>query len=116
MIRKPNSTANNLPLILIAAGVVIIFAMLIWQFVIQKPTTVANQPVNANIPYAAISRTSLSEAKAALDSKGALFVDVRDLDIYNSGHVSSALSIPLAEIETRYRELDPNKWIITYCT
>ena len=116
MAQKSNSTANNLPLLLIAGGVVIILAILIWQFVIQQPTPAANQPVSANIPFANISRTSLADAKAALDSKGAIFVDVRDLDIYNSGHVSGALSIPLAEIETRYRELDPNKWIITYCT
>jgi rhodanese-related sulfurtransferase len=31
-------------------------------------------------------------------------------------HIPGSLSIPLAEIETRLSELDPNQWIITYCT
>ena len=59
---------------------------------------------------------SLGNAKAAYDLKQATFVDVRDADSYANAHIAGALSIPLADLESRLKELDPNAWIITYCT
>ena len=100
-----------LPIIMIAGGVVVIFAILIWQLVSQSPTTAANQPANANT-----QRVSLAEAKTALENKTAVMVDVRDLDVYNISHITGAVNMPLGEIETRFGELDPKRWIITYCT
>ena len=59
---------------------------------------------------------SLEEAKVAYDSDTALFLDVRSSGSYASSHIPGATSLPLAELESRMGELDPNQWIITYCT
>ncbi len=61
-------------------------------------------------------RISLEEAKAAFDGGVAVFVDVRSEAAYADGHIPGALSIPLAELESRLDELDSGQWIITYCT
>jgi len=66
--------------------------------------------------YPEIERVSVEDAKAALDAGTAVFVDVRGVDAYNMSHIPGSLSIPLAELESRLTELDPNQWIITYCT
>jgi cytoskeletal protein RodZ len=116
MKRKSGQNPNMFPIFLIAGGVVVIFAILIWQLVSQTPPSTATQSANANIPNANIQRVSLIEAKTALDNKTAVFVDVRDLDAYNTSHISGSINLPLGEIETRIRELDPARWIITYCT
>jgi 3-mercaptopyruvate sulfurtransferase SseA len=67
-------------------------------------------------PPQEVQRVTLEESKAAFDSKAALFLDVRSADSYTTGHIPGALLIPLAELEARINELDPNQWIITYCT
>ena len=66
--------------------------------------------------YPEIERVSLEDAKAAFDAGTAVFVDVRGVDAYNLSHIPGSLSIPLAELKSRLGELDPNQWIITYCT
>lgn len=72
--------------------------------------------VSADIPYPEIVRVSLGNAKAAYDLKQAVFVDVRDAGSYANSHIPGAISIPLADLESRLNELDKNAWIITYCT
>lgn len=68
------------------------------------------------IPESEVPRVSLEEAKAALDGKTAVFLDVRAAGSYAASHIPGALSIPLNELEGRLDELDPADWIITYCT
>jgi hypothetical protein len=114
--QKPILSSDRLPLFLVGGGVIIIMAILIWLFVAQSASSIPTQSANSNIPYSNIQRTALTDARTALANKTAVFVDVRDLDVYNTSHISGAMNIPLADFETRYRELDPNKWIITYCT
>ncbi len=116
MPRKTAPNNNLVPLFLIGAGVVLIIGLIIWQLLPQTPAAAPTSPNNANIPYANVQRVGLAEAKAALDAKTAVFVDVRDLDVYQANHINGAINIPLGEFETRYRELNPNQWIITYCT
>jgi hypothetical protein len=70
----------------------------------------------AELPYPEIVRVSLGDAKAAFDLKQAVYLDVRDADSYASSHIPGAVSIPLNDLETRLKELDPNAWILTYCT
>jgi rhodanese-related sulfurtransferase len=66
--------------------------------------------------YASIPRVSLADARAALESGSAVFLDVRDVDSYAQGHIQGAISMPLDELPERMNELDPSAWIITYCT
>ena len=85
--------------------------------VIVEPTS---SPQQGNLPLteADVPRVPLEQAKAALDSGAAIFVDVRSADAYQAKHVKGAISIPLAEIEANPTglKLDKDQWIITYCT
>jgi 3-mercaptopyruvate sulfurtransferase SseA len=63
-----------------------------------------------------VQRVSIEESKAAFDSGEAVFLDVRSESSYAANHIPGALSMPLSEVQTRIGELDPNQWIITYCT
>ena len=130
-------TNSNQRLILIVGSIVIIAAgaILILSAMpggspsAAAPKTTAPTAPQAGAPQAAapaaapteeaypdIVRVSLGNAKAAYDLKQATFVDVRDADSYANSHIPGAKSIPLAELENRLGELDPNAWIITYCT
>jgi hypothetical protein len=112
-------------LILVVSGLLLIaFAV----FFVAKNNTAKNNLTQATpLPtvisgrhgedtYSEIERVSLADAKAALEAGSAVFVDVRIQEAYTVDHIPGALNIPLAEIETRLGELDPNQWIITYCT
>ena len=70
----------------------------------------------AELPYPEIVRVSLGDAKAAYDLKQAVYLDVRDADSFANSHIPAAVSIPLNDLETRLKELDPQAWILTYCT
>jgi rhodanese-related sulfurtransferase len=61
-----------------------------------------------------VPRVSLADAKAAYETGGAVFVDVRDAESYAQSHIPGALSIPLSELPNRIGELNPSDWIITY--
>lgn len=105
---------SNLPFILIGLGVLLLLGVLIWQ-AISGRAPVASNP-GGNIPLPDIERVSLADSKAALDQNQAIFLDVRDEASYNLSHIPGAVNIPLSEISSRASELDPNQWIITYCT
>ncbi len=85
--------------------------------VIVEPTSSAGQD-NLPATEADVPRVPVEQAKIALDSGTAIFVDVRSLDAYQAQHIKGAISIPLAEIEANPTgmKLDKNQWIITYCT
>lgn len=85
----------------------------------SAPQSAAPQPAVPqadSIPFPDIKRVSVGDAKAALDLNQAVFLDVRDPASFAAGHIRGARSIPLDELEARLSELDPTKWIITYCT
>ena len=63
-----------------------------------------------------VQRTSLEDAKAAFEGKKAIFLDVRAAESYSSSHIPGAISIPEAQIKERLKDLDPNQWIVTYCS
>lgn len=111
MPKKQNPLKSSLPLLLIGGGAALILAVLIWQVVAPQVPTAA-----PNIPYPSVPRVSLNDAKAALDRKEAIMVDVRDLEYYQANHITGSINIPPSDFETRYRELNPNQWIILYCT
>ena len=78
---------------------------------LPTPGAVSEEEADARVP-----RVSLVEAKAAHDSGSAIFLDVRSPDAYQLDHIAGAINIPLGAIESRISELDPEQWIITYCT
>jgi hypothetical protein len=65
-----------------------------------------------------VPRISLSDAKAAVESGQAIFVDVRSAQAYAELHATDAISIPLDVFETNINgvTLEKTDWIITYCT
>jgi hypothetical protein len=83
-------------------------------------TLPSNGEAPATIPLseAAVPRISAEDAKAAVDSAGAIIVDVRSPDAYKAGHVEGAINIPLGYFETDIANipLEKDQWIITYCT
>ena len=108
-LRKPTSN-NLLPLFLILAGVVLGLAVLI-VYLIGIPGSQEN-----NNPSTGQERVSLANAKQAYDQGRAVFLDVRPADSFRAGHIPGSVNIPLEELEIRANELDPNDWIIPYCT
>jgi len=106
---KPNTKKTLFALVV---GVVLIAATL--AACAPAPQAEPESP-NVAAPQE-VERVTLEEGKAALDSGAALFLDVRSQSSYAAGHIPGALSIPLDELEARMGELDPEQWIITYCT
>jgi len=97
----------------LVAGVFLLAATLISC---APPAPQAGQDSPAAIAPGEIQRVTLEESKVAFDNEEAVFLDVRSASSYAASHIPGALSIPLAEIDGRIGELDPDQWIITYCT
>ena len=96
---------------------VLLFSMLLLLLSACAPPAQPAPPIGEpQISETEVPRISLEEAKSALDAKTAVFLDVRGAGSYAASHVPGALSIPLNELEGRLAELDPEQWIITYCT
>ena len=113
--------AKKIPVLLLAGGgLLLIVAAVLLSLqngsIQATPSSPAASGGHDEETYPEIERVSLEDAKAALDAGTAVFVDVRGVEAYNMSHIPGSLSIPLAELESRLTELDPNQWIITYCT
>lgn len=84
------------------------------------PTAPFNPQIQSDIPRTEddVPRISVREAKAAVDSGQAIFVDVRSAQAYAELHATNAISIPLDVFETNIESVSLQKtdWIITYCT
>ncbi|MBI2822992.1 MAG: rhodanese-like domain-containing protein [Acidobacteria bacterium] len=65
---------------------------------------------------AIVPRISLSDFKGLIESGDLVILDVRSGDSYRAGHIPGALSMPLADIAARWRELPADKTIVTYCS
>ena len=99
----------------IGGGLLLLIAaiLLATQNASPAPTTA---PANEEETYPEILRVNLADAKAALDTGMAVFVDVRAAEAYTANHIAGAINIPLGELATSLGELDKAEWIITYCT
>lgn len=110
---------TNFPILLLIAGgmVLLVAAVLLLTQGGGSPSAASPTAENgSDIPFPEIERVSLASARSALDAGTALFLDVRGADVYAISRITGAISIPQAEIESRLSELDPNQWIIPYCT
>jgi 3-mercaptopyruvate sulfurtransferase SseA len=84
---------------------------------VARPVPVLPTATASALPSSggAVAQISVEDARAALDTGQAVFVDVRSTVGYEDGHIRGALSIPLPDLEARWTELDPADWILLYC-
>lgn len=80
----------------------------------QTPTAVPAE--DDHTAERAVERISIPDARAAVERSDAVFVDVRQTNVYASGHIAGALSLPEAEIPVRGSSLPKGKKIIAYCS
>lgn len=111
--RKQNSKT---PILFLVGGGLLLIAIAIMLSLQNTSAIPTTAPLSEEEADAAVPRVSLEDAKNALDSNSAVFLDVRAADAYQSEHITNSINIPLAELESRISELDPEQWIITYCT
>ncbi len=112
--KQTNSNNRSMiPLIMIGVGFLLIAGVLVWILSRPNSGTAAN---SQNIPYPEVKRASLDEVKTAYDQKQATFVDVRPEASYQEGHIPGSINIPLTDLQNQLSKLDPNAWIIPYCT
>jgi len=118
---KNKTRTNPAPWLMMGLGSLLILGAVIWATLNVlaepvQPTASAESYSNANPPYPGVERISLEAAKLAYDEGTAIFVDVRDPEYYEPGHVTGALNIPYGEVESYLSGLDPNRQYILYCT
>lgn len=113
-----NKQLNITIFLFVVGGTFILLSatMIFMQNRFQNQVVATEEPLHTEETYPEIPRVSLEDAKAALDSSSAIFVDVRSAETYAESHIKDSVNIPLAEIESRIGELEANQWIITYCT
>jgi len=109
------------PLLIVGLGLLLMVVSLVWfinsnQAPAAGELDVPSPAATSNIPEPEIMRVSLDEAKTAFDQKQAVFIDVRGEPYFSQGHIPRSLSLTNDEILGRLDELDPNAWVITYCT
>ena len=105
-----------MPILLIVLGAVIVFTALVVSLQPRAQTPTPQPLVSEEESFPEIPRVSLEEALSAHQAGSAIFIDIRDSSAYEEAHIPGSLSLPLAQLESQLKELDPNSWIITYCT
>ncbi len=75
---------------------------------------VLNEQLTGGLPA-----VSLKQVKEAYESGEALFVDARDSDFYEEGHIPGAVNLPVRDFELVFPKLKERllaaTWVITYC-
>ncbi len=118
---SPKDRTSLVPLLLVGMGILLMLGSVIWviRSSPKTSTTAAELPATVSsprIPYPDIPRVRLGDAKAAYNLNQAVFIDTRGEPYFSSGHIPGALSMTEVEVSARLDELDPNAWIIPYCT
>ena len=64
-----------------------------------------------------LGSVSWQELYPRLGERSPIIVDVLPREVYISGHIPGAISLPLAELNSRAREVIPNRdaEIVAYC-
>jgi rhodanese-related sulfurtransferase len=78
-----------------------------------SPSPTAQAP---EMPALVARRIPVDEARAAFERREAVFVDVRNEEIYRTGHLPGAILVPVDTVAQNAQKLPRNKFIITYCS
>jgi 3-mercaptopyruvate sulfurtransferase SseA len=120
---SPNKNKRQpiFPIVMVIFGVVLILGSVGWLVntsrLAEAQRASLSAPVTSpRIPYPEVQRVSLGDSKAAFDLKQAVFIDTRGEPYFSQGHIPGAIALTDDEVVARQGELDPNAWIITYCT
>jgi hypothetical protein len=119
-----------IPILMLILGLALILGAVLLVVALSLPQRASTQSISTpqeqagedglvyetQAPDGQIPRLTVAAAKAAYDRQEAVFLDVRGDTYYAQQHIPGALSISAAALEERIDELDPNAWIITYCT
>lgn len=62
-----------------------------------------------------IPQIPIGEAKALLDQKAGVFVDIRDLDSYQAGHIRGAIHLHEGNVEDFVRHSAKDQPVVVYC-
>ena len=62
-----------------------------------------------------LAPVSLTELRKLIRDGDVTVIDVRPRDEYEAGHITGALSVPVAELKRRLRELPKRREVIAYC-
>jgi 3-mercaptopyruvate sulfurtransferase SseA len=120
---SPNKNKRQpiFPIVMVIFGVVLILGSVGWLVntsrLAEAQRASLSAPVTSpRIPYPEVQRVSLGDSKAAFDLKQAIFIDTRGEPYFSQGHIPGAIALTDDDVVARQGELDPNAWIITYCT
>ena len=105
-----------LQILMIGIGIIILFTAVLIGNQNRSQTPKPRPLLSEEESFPEVTRVSLEEALLANNTGSAVLIDVRDRSAYEETHIPGSLSFPLAKLESQLKELDPNSWIITYCT
>lgn len=81
----------------------------------------AKDPINMigyiaeNLKNKLVEQFHIEDIESLKKDKNNLFIDVRNPDEYESGHIDGAINIPLDELRNRLDEIDKNKTLCINC-
>lgn len=94
----------------------LIFIVLAGLSVLIYQWTETDKPNSVIETQDEVPRVTASEAYKAINGGAAVLLDVRAEGYFKDNHAVGAINIPLAELESRLSDLDPETWYIPYCT
>jgi 3-mercaptopyruvate sulfurtransferase SseA len=111
--KKRRVQKKKRPYLLIGlAGLFIVGAIVLLLLDTQE----AQAPTGLLTRTSEVERVTLTDAVEAFNTGSAVFLDVRTQGEYAASRIPGAISIPINQLPDRLNELDPDDWIITYCT
>lgn len=79
-------------------------------------TATAARPPEVHGERSSVQRIAVEDLRAKMGRNEVTVVDVRDANSYNTKHITGAINIPFASVETMLDQIPKDKPIITYCT
>lgn len=87
----------------------------IGQYKMSQSSTTNNQQVSRSEKQISWRELKQEDVIDLINEKYITLVDLREVELYQKGHVPGAINIPFAEIKSRYTELNKNKQIVFIC-